>query len=262
MSLSCSREEFQIDNLSNNQIAIFGHGGMGVDHTYPLNTFESISNCLNLGANGSEMDVQITKDSVLVAFHDYDLGERTTIEGVINSLDWDEIKNASYIHPTYLNYRIVSLDDLFSNIADLHKYKFTFDCKLYSEYLSDTELHSIYSNALIKLITTFNLGNNVFIESNSVDFLKQLKLKDNTLPLFIYRDYFEEGMEIALDYDLYGITISTKNITRAQIEIVHNEGLFVAIWNVLSTDDNVEAIKKNPDFIQTDKLKNLIRLLK
>ena len=47
-----------------------------------------------------------------------------------------------------------------------------------------------------------------------------------------------------------------------QIKIAHDNKLLVAIWNTHSASDNIEAINKNPDFTQTDKVKNLIKLLK
>ena len=42
---------------------------MGITSQFPINTFESINSALALGADGSEVDIQMTKDSVLVLFH-------------------------------------------------------------------------------------------------------------------------------------------------------------------------------------------------
>ena len=73
---SCQKEIFDINNL-NGDILVIGHGGMGVSHSYPINTFESIMHCINLGTDGTEIDVQMTKDGVLVAFHDKELSNKT-----------------------------------------------------------------------------------------------------------------------------------------------------------------------------------------
>ena len=91
---SCQKEDFEIINLNNNKITVLGHGGMGIGETYPMNSFESILNCLNLGADGTEIDVQMTKDGVLVAFHDESLEHSTNISGRIFNKTWDEIKAA------------------------------------------------------------------------------------------------------------------------------------------------------------------------
>jgi len=67
---------------------------------------------------------------------------------------------------------------------------------------------------------------------------------------------------IIWENNLYGITISTEGITKGQITLAHNEGLLVAIWNTHSNRKNRQAVEKNLDFIQTDRVKNLVDLLK
>lgn len=259
-SNSCKKESFNIQNLNNNTITVLGHGGMGVGKTYPLNTFESLMKCLNYGADGTEMDVQMTKDSVLVAFHDQDLSDGTNFHGLINSYTWDEIKNARFNKTPYLNYSITSLDNFFSNISDVKKYKYTFDCKLYSEKV-DEKLLETYSNSIIRLIEKFDIQNNVCIESPRKDFLSIMKTKRSNYKLFIYSS-FQNGLELASELNLSGITISTRDITKEQVDIAHAQGLLIATWNTHTKKENIDAIKKNPDFIQTDKVKYLIKILK
>jgi len=260
--ISCKKEEFNIINLNGNRITALGHAGMGIGNTYPMNSYESILKCLNLGMDGSEFDVQMTKDSVLVAFHDQELLDNTNLKGLINSLNWNEINKARYNQTPYLDYSIISLEQLFSNIENLQKYKFTFDCKLYNDNNKTTQFFESYINAIVNIIQKHQLENNIYIESQSVEFLTLFKNKKPDYKLFIYPSSFESGLDIALSLGLFGITISTRDITKEQIKIAHDNNLLVAIWNLHSESDNIEAINKNPDFIQTDKVKNLIKLLK
>ena len=62
--------------------------------------------------------------------------------------------------------------------------------------------------------------------------------------------------------NLFGITISTNNITDAEVEIAHDAGYWVTIWDVHTKAENREAIRKNPDMIQTDRVKYLTKQLK
>lgn len=258
---SCKKEEFNIENLNGNKITCLGHGGMGVANTYPMDSYESISKCLSIGMDGSEFDVQMTNDSVLVLFHDQELSDCTNLNGIINSMNWNELQNAHYTQTPYLNYSIISLEQLFAKLSNIHKYTFTFDCKLYTEKNS-SQFYVSYINALIKLLQKYQLENNVLIESQSEDFLALLKNSKPDYKLFIYPASFDDGLNTALSLNLFGITISTRDITKVQIEIAHKNKLKVAVWNTHSASDNKEAIKKNPDYIQTDKLENLINLLK
>ena len=259
--VSCEKEEFNIVNLNGNKITALGHGGMGIGSTYPMDSFESISMCLNLGMDGSEMDVQMTKDSVLVAYHDNELAGNTTLSGIINSKNWKEIQQARYSHSPYLGYSLVSLDQLFAGIKNYDNYKFTFDCKLIQDENNKNFYHT-YINALIAIVQKYELEDNIYIESQSATFLSILKDKKPEFKLFIYPDSFNSGLKTAVELGICGITISTRDITTAQIKEAHDHNLMVAIWNTLSESDNIEAIKKNPDFIQTDKVRNLIKLLK
>ncbi|HET6225120.1 MAG TPA: glycerophosphodiester phosphodiesterase family protein [Bacteroidia bacterium] len=260
--ISCRKERFVIDNLNGNRIIALGHAGMGLGNDYPMNSAESILQCLNIGMDGTEFDVQLTRDSVLVAFHDPDLSNSTTLKGVINSLSWAEVKRAQYTQKLYLNYSIVSLEDLFSNIYNLQQFKFTFDCKLYTENTNTTQFYEFYIRAIIRILQKYQLEDNAFIESQDIAFLRLFKSKKADYKLFIYPASFEEGLSTAKAEQLFGITISSKNITAEQIKLAHENNLWVAIWNTHTEADNKEAIRKSPDCIQTDKAKNLLKLLK
>ena len=104
---SCSKENFEIDNLNGNKIEALGHAGMGYSSLYPINSAESILNALSIGADGSEIDVQLTKDNVLVAFHDENMGSSTKLEGLVRDHTWSEIENTTYKSTQYLPYSIV-----------------------------------------------------------------------------------------------------------------------------------------------------------
>lgn len=260
--LACTKEKQNVVNLEGNKIVALGHAGMGIGNRYPMNSYESILKCLNLGMDGTEFDVQMTKDSILVAFHHQELDRRTNATGTINSLTWKEIKNIRYSQTPYLNYPIISVEDLFTHLDNLSRYKFTFDCKLYTENQDMKLFYTNYINAMDKLIQKFDLEDNVYIESQSVDFLKLIQLKNPKYKLFIYPSSFESGLKIAEELNLYGITISTRDITKEQIQLAHNVQKRVAIWNTHSYSANVEAVSKNPDFIQTDRVKHLVKLVK
>jgi len=260
---SCNDEEYTINNLNDNKISVLGHGGMGTGITiYPTNSLASIEKCLSYGAEGSELDVQLTKDGVLVAYHDHKLEESTNIEGLINSLNWEDIKGAYYNNIPFTKYPVISLDELFSSIENRNDYQFTFDSKLYNEQSDQGLFFSTYVDAINEVISKYELLSNVNIESQNEDFLQLLQQSNRDYKLFIYPSSFESGFEIAKRMDLFGITISTKIISKEQVKLAHKEGISIAIWGVNSRRKNKEGIIKNPDYIQTDRLGHLVGLLK
>jgi len=87
----------KISNLNHNKLLILGQQGMGELYHYSGNSFISIQRVIKIGADGSEVDIQLTKDSVIVLFHIPFLESITTDSGRIKDLSWDTVSRASAI---------------------------------------------------------------------------------------------------------------------------------------------------------------------
>jgi glycerophosphoryl diester phosphodiesterase len=261
MLAACSKNEYTVENINGNHITVMGHGGMGISSNYPLDALESILKSLAHGAEGTEIDVQLTKDSILVAFHDDILDNNTTLSGSINSKTWAEISGTHYTNLPYDKYPIVRLADIFDAIENVTDYSYTFDCKLFPSDVEPSVYENTFANRIVSFIQSNNLTNHVYVEASNKNFILELHLLDSTQRILYYPSSFEEGRSWANTMGLHGITISTANISKEEIELAHGDGLFVAIWNTHSKKLNREAILKNPDMIQTDRLKYLLKEL-
>lgn len=250
----------QIRNLNDDKISPLGHAGMGIASHYPINSFESISNALNLGAKGVEIDIQMTKDSVLVLFHDRTLEEQTDLEGLIAENNWNYIKRATYKNPIFAEYKIVSLDQLLGNLKNAKDYQFLLDFKLYQPNNSDRYI-STYINALTKTVDKYGLEENVLPAFFQKKYLEKLKSIRPNYKLVINNN-FEKGIILADDLDAYGIILQNELTTKKQIEQAHDLNIRVYLFGVYSKNENLEAIEKHPDFILSDKIKYLIKVLK
>lgn len=69
---------------------VFGH--RGASGYAPENTFAAFDCALELGADGAETDVRLTKDGVLVLMHDATVNRTTTGTGRIASLSWSQVE--------------------------------------------------------------------------------------------------------------------------------------------------------------------------
>jgi len=262
LNSSCRKANLDgIANLNRDEISAIGHGGMGISSTYPIDTYESLTAAITAGADGVEIDVQMSNDSVLVAFHDHDLSTSTSCAGKINNHSWELLKDCEYVKEIFSVYQIWSLPEIAEYWKGGSSRIVVFDCKLiYSANFN--EFIMTYAKKLTELVGSFEFEGDILIESQSVAFLQLIQGLKPDYKLFYYPQSFEEGLGIAKAYGLYGITIASSNITKEQIAEAHDNGLRVAVWNVNSRKDNVEAINKSPDYIQTDKLNGLLRLLK
>ena len=263
---SCSKDPplYQTENLNGNKISAFGHAGMGLGFKYPIDSYQSIEPCLRIGSDGSEMDVQMTKDCVLVAFHQWTLEEGTLCSGTINDKLWPEIWGCHHTSPYSSKIDLVSINDLFDKLENdgynLHNYTFTFDCKLYSSTPDYPAFLRHYANAILQIMDDRTLQNNILIESQDTSFLRILQNKRSGLKLFIYPPDFETGFKIAQSMGLFGITIHTDYISAEQVKLAHQNNLRITLWGINSQNGNVDALLKSPDYIQTDKIIHLLKV--
>ena len=69
---------------------ILGHRGVPEDHQE--NTMAGFKRAVELGIDGVELDVFLTKDSKLVVFHDLETERLTGVAGQITEMTWPEIQ--------------------------------------------------------------------------------------------------------------------------------------------------------------------------
>ena len=260
--LSCKKKEFVIDNLNGGEIEILGHGGSGIADLYPIDTKESVFNCLNLGADGSEMDVQLTKDNVLVLFHGEDLSANTNMSGKIRDHTFEELKDVEYTSTPYAAQGIPSLEEILTEVPLEKGYKFSFDIKLLTGSNEATiDYRDDFAEAIKGLFQQYELYNIAYVEIQTPSFIELLQQVDPAIRIFFFPQDFDYGFQVAQNLGLYGLSMSTKAISGSQVKEAHDAGMRVIIWNVKSKSEHDEAILKNPDIVESDNLTYLIDLL-
>jgi hypothetical protein len=91
--------------------------------------------------------------------------------------------------------------------------------------------------------------------------LSALKAQRN-YKCFINPGDFETGLAQADSLGLYGIIMEMDNITTEQIKTAHQHAKRVQLWGPVTKNENMEAIQKNPDAIQTDNVNAMLDLLR
>jgi glycerophosphoryl diester phosphodiesterase len=98
---------------TNNKITVTGHRGAG--GLAPENTLASIQLALDLGVDRIEIDVQQTKDNVIIVLHDRTLRRTTTGIGYVKNKDYSEIlkHSAGYkFNKYYIKEKVPTLDEV------------------------------------------------------------------------------------------------------------------------------------------------------
>ena len=97
---------------------IFAHRGASA--YAPENTLAAFGLAREMGADGIELDVQMTKDGEVVVIHDERVERTTDGTGWVKDLTLDQIKtlNASMGNEQYPNEKIPTLDEVFDLLDD------------------------------------------------------------------------------------------------------------------------------------------------
>jgi len=259
---SCKKDAalWEIKNLNNNTISAFGHGGMGILYRYPMNSLESLNHVLALGADGTEFDLELSKDGQLVLYHDIYLENETNSKGKIREKNWSDIENTKYNLPYLDRAKLILTRHFFSHTGIDNQRIFTFDCKV--EASDDPDYINGFADELYNIISQYHIENNAFIESYNIDFLKRLQNKDARLKLFIHCNSYSDGLYAAQYVHLYGLTLDRLKISKDEITEAHKNNLHITLFNMSSENANIKAIEMSPDFMQTDKIEHLLKVLK
>ncbi len=259
--LGCKKDDFDIQNLNGGKIIAQGHGGMGIYSSYPLDSPASVLACSHSGADGVEIDVQMTKDSVLIAYHSADLSGSTDMSGAVISHTWAELSEARFVGAPYTGHRLMRMDQFFNNLNDPRRLTFSLDLKVNPAGEDDASYMDRFSRAVADLLNGRGLTDLVFLESQSTYLLQALRYRIPGAKLFIYPPSFAEGFAAANGMDLYGISIDLAKITAEEVALAHDSGLWVTLWNAETHADNRDAIGMNPEIIQSDRIDHLVDLL-
>lgn len=256
---SC-RDDFEINNLNNNEISVLGHGGMGLSHFYPWNSFESVMKTLYLGADGTEIDIQLTRDSVFIAYHDRDLSERTTLSGMVYENTWEDIRHAKFDRLREESYTLASMDQIFTHAPDVEQQLFFLDVK-YINPFNEASYNDVFISALQRLLGKHGLMENIYIELNDEELIQQIQNEVPDLKIFYYGTEFESSLEAAVSLDLEGIVMRTRELNADMVRRAHEKGVQVAAY-ASSRKENIKSIEINADHIQTDHVNHLLGRLK
>ena len=243
---------------------VFGHGGMGAGFEFPMDSHASLRTCLDAGTDGVEIDLHLTGDSVLVAYHDEDLSTMTACSGHVNEHTWSELRSCEYgdvpINMTLLP-KLVRLDDFLASLPDSIHPLLTFDCKLFSADEDWSGYLNSFVAALSRVVARHQLEGRVNIECMDTGFQDRVKSGVSGSAVFLYATNAAEGIRIAHEHGYAGITIDRNLIDQKQVAEAHALGLRVTLFGAGGSWSHRSALALGADMIQTDDPEGLLRML-
>lgn len=138
---------------------IFAHRGYSMK--YPENTMKAFKEAEKTGADGIELDVQLTKDGEIVVIHDEKVDRTTNGAGYVKDFTFEELRklDASYKNKTLLKKEPVpSLKEVFGWLIEN-------ELKCNVEIKSNAETFMKIEQPLIAMIREFSLEERIILSS-------------------------------------------------------------------------------------------------
>ncbi|WP_298483331.1 glycerophosphodiester phosphodiesterase [uncultured Ruminococcus sp.] len=217
----------------------------GLSAKAPENTLYAFSDAIDAGADLIELDVQQTKDGVLVVLHDQNLRRTTGVKKNIWDVTYDEIRDldaGSWFDPAYANARIPTLEETLQFVDG--RIRLNIEIKP-TEHTSPT-----LEQDVANLITTYGYTDNCWVTSFSYGSLKRIKeanpdIRTGYIMSVAYGQFY--SLKYADAFSLNKVFVTSQVVNSA-----HQAGKQVFAWTVNSVSEVRSLCNLHVDSIITD----------
>lgn len=222
---------------------VMAHRGLSADA--PENTLYAFSDAILVGADFIELDVQQTRDGVLVVMHDSNLKRTTSVNKDIWDVDYADIQNldaGSWFDPAYANARIPTLEETLQFVDK--RAKLNIEIKP-TKHGSDT-----LEQDVAELITRYQYTDACYVTSFSYGSLKKVKeanpeIRTGYLMSVAYGQFY--SLKYADAFSLNKVFVTSQVVNAA-----HQQGKQIFAWTVNGMSEVRSLCNLHVDSIITD----------
>jgi len=233
-------------------VIVYGHAGTTLypeRWIYPANTKESVLYALDvLDADGVEVDVQMTKDSILVLYHDAYLNGITKLPGCISGYNYADLK-VTEVYGT--KYKIASLEEIIKECMDRNK-KLFLDLKPYNYCDSVNVNYATFNNSVNDLLSdySFNDRSQITVNTRNSDLL--LALSDSSIVKSFETENIDLGISLFQNNTAHELCVNYSAMTSASAELLNNLGINFSLFDVKTKNEMKESVNFHPSKIVSD----------
>lgn len=248
---------------SRNRPLVIAHRGGA--HESTENTIGAFQRAVKIGADGIETDIRLTRDGVVVIYHDEYFGR---VEGLaaaqrtrlISDMTYSELSRQTLIPvgEDTGGRRVPTLGDLLSSVKP----------GLLNIELKRGARFGELVNKTIAALKSFSELDRVILESPDLDTAEKLRAAlGPRLKLHINPGYDEDvpymvSLTRVLKFKPHSISVSYKKLSREIVELAQKAGVEVWVWSVDSPDIAQAMRLLGVDAVKTDNPAMLLELFK
>lgn len=233
----------------------------GANQVAPQNTIEAFRKSIEIGCDGFETDIHLTKDGVPVVCHNFTIDETSTGKGAIKDMTLEELRQydfGSYKGPEFQGVKIPTLDEFLEVSKEMGDKMKVLDIELKSERFGEagTEL----AQKTIDAVKNHGLFDKLLISSFDPAILvvcKKIDKKCKTGILYspdklVSVKIAPRPVSFAKEIGCDALHPFAMYVTRLYVERAHRAGIQVNPWTINKELTAKHLIKLGVDGIITD----------
>ncbi len=225
----------------------------GDEKIAPENTLAAINAAIKNGSDIVEIDLQMTKDGVIILHHDSSMIRTVGISDSVSDLSYDEIKDldvGSHFNESFFMERIPTLEQVF--ILAGKEGNFLLDVKTNND---EDEL----TREILNVIKAYDMEERVLIQSFNYSFLRKVREKNQEIKLgqIMYAAF---GRLEDLDVDFY--TVRKSMLSKQLISRARKADKNIFVWVIEEEEELKNIMKYDIDGIITSNLKMTYGILR
>lgn len=231
----------------NRRTQIWAH--RGASSYAPENTLPAFALAMELGSDGVELDVQLTKDGIPVVIHDETIDRVSDGKGYVRDYTLKELKqfNFNMKFPLYGRTELPTLEEVFIMLQD-------------TELTVNIELknHRIFYAGLVEKVLDIVLkykmeGRVIYSSFNHMSLLHLKQLNPDSKTAFLCRDGFIDIAGYTRKNDAYAIHPELINLQYPQfLNNCRRNEIKVHVWTVDAIEDITRMVAEGVDAIITN----------
>jgi glycerophosphoryl diester phosphodiesterase len=220
----------------------------------PENTAAAIRDAIALGADYAEIDVQVSKDGVLIVTHDSDFSRMAGVAKKVWNLNYDEIRAiplGAHSAPEFRNEPTPTFDEVLSIARD--HIKLNVELKYYGDH------QPRLAERVVEEVRAHEMTNQVIIQCLEYEPLRTVRRVAPEIPIG-YLLSVNAQRPSRLDVNFLGAALS--RATGSFVRAAHRRGQEVYVWTVNTPDAMERMIDVGVDSLITDKPVEALRLVR
>jgi len=246
-----------------NRPLVIAHRGGALESTE--NTIAAFQRAVKIGADGIETDIRLTRDGVVVVYHDEYFGR---VEGLperqrtrlILDLTYSEVTAQTLIPVGDDNgsRRVPTLADLLGNVKSVLLNIELKRCARFDELVNKT----------IAALKGYPELDRVVLETPSLETARKVRaaigprLKLHINPGYDNSVPYLQSLERVLKFKPHSVSVSFKKLSREIVELAHSAGVEVWVWTVNSPEIAQAMALLGVDAVKTDQPSALLDLFR